>query len=155
LLALNAAIEAARAGEAGRGFAVVADEVRNLARRTQQSTEEIESLIGALQRGTQQVAGVLQESQVLTEGSVERARKAGDSLASINQKVSNIQSMNQQIAAAAEQQGAVAEEIGRSIINVRDVAEQTATASDETAKSSAELARLGGQLQLLVSRFRV
>ncbi|HBZ94262.1 MAG TPA: methyl-accepting chemotaxis protein, partial [Pseudomonas sp.] len=65
------------------------------------------------------------------------------------------QSMNQQIAAAAEQQGAVAEEIGRSIINVRDVAEQTATASDETAKSSAELARLGGQLQLLVSRFRV
>ena len=155
LLALNAAIEAARAGEAGRGFAVVADEVRNLARRTQQSTEEIESLIGALQRGTQQVASVLQESRGLTEGSVGLARKAGDALVVINQKVSNIQSMNQQIAAAAEQQGAVAEEIGRSVINVRDVAEQTAEASEETAASSVELARLGNHLQTLVSRFRI
>ncbi len=155
LLALNAAIEAARAGEAGRGFAVVADEVRGLARRTQQSTEEIESLIAALQRGTQQVASVMHESRSLTEGSVALARKAGDALEVINHKVSNIQSMNQQIAAAAEQQGAVAEEIGRSVLNVRDVAEQTATASEETAKSSAELARLGNQLQSLVSRFRV
>ena len=155
LLALNAAIEAARAGEAGRGFAVVADEVRNLARRTQQSTEEIESLIGALQRGTQQVASVLQESRSLTEGSVGLARKAGDALVVINQKVSNIQSMNQQIAAAAEQQGAVAEEIGRSVVNVRDVAEQTAEASEETAASSVELARLGNHLQTLVNRFRV
>jgi len=155
LLALNAAIEAARAGDAGRGFAVVADEVRGLARRTQQSTEEIETLIAALQRGTQQVASVMQESRSLTEGSVALARKAGDALGVINHKVSNIQSMNQQIAAAAEQQGAVAEEIGRSVLNVRDVAEQTATASDETAKSSAELARLGNQLQSMVSRFRV
>ncbi|QFT23250.1 Methyl-accepting chemotaxis protein McpS [Pseudomonas sp. THAF187a] len=155
LLALNAAIEAARAGEAGRGFAVVADEVRGLARRTQQSTEEIEALIGALQRGTQQVAGVLAESRGLTEGSVELARKAGSALGVINQKVSNIQSMNQQIAAAAEQQGAVAEEIGRSVLNVRDVAEQTAAASEETAASSVELARLGNHLQVLVSRFRV
>ncbi|WP_372239697.1 methyl-accepting chemotaxis protein [Pseudomonas sp. 8Z] len=155
LLALNAAIEAARAGEAGRGFAVVADEVRNLARRTQQSTEEIETLIGALQRGTQQVANVLQESRSLTEGSVGLARKAGEALVVINQKVSNIQSMNQQIAAAAEQQGAVAEEIGRSVVSVRDVAEQTAEASEETAASSVELARLGGHLQSLVNRFRV
>ena len=155
LLALNAAIEAARAGEAGRGFAVVADEVRNLARRTQQSTEEIESLIGALQRGTQQVADVLDDSRSLTEDSVELARKAGSALGVINQKVSNIQSMNQQIAAAAEQQGAVAEEIGRSVLNVRDVAEQTAAASEETAASSVELARLGNHLQTLVSRFRV
>ena len=155
LLALNAAIEAARAGDAGRGFAVVADEVRGLARRTQQSTEEIEALIGALQRGTQQVAGVLAESRGLTEGSVELARKAGSALGVINQKVSNIQSMNQQIAAAAEQQGAVAEEIGRSVLNVRDVAEQTAAASEETAASSVERARLGNHLQVLVSRFRV
>ena len=155
LLALNAAIEAARAGEAGRGFAVVADEVRGLAQRTQKSTEEIEALIGALQRGTQQVAGVLAESRGLTEGSVELARKAGSALGVINQKVSNIQSMNQQIAAAAEQQGAVAEEIGRSVLNVRDVAEQTAAASEETAASSVERARLGNHLQVLVSRFRV
>ncbi len=129
--------------------------MRGLARRTQQSTEEIEALIGALQRGTQQVAGVLAESRGLTEGSVELARKAGSALGVINQKVSNIQSMNQQIAAAAEQQGAVAEEIGRSVLNVRDVAEQTAAASEETAASSVELARLGNHLQVLVSRFRV
>nr|WP_085578367.1 MULTISPECIES: methyl-accepting chemotaxis protein [unclassified Pseudomonas] len=155
LLALNAAIEAARAGEAGRGFAVVADEVRGLAQRTQKSTEEIEGLVAGLQNGTQQVAAVMNNSRALTDSSVALTRKAGDSLENITRTVSNIQSMNQQIAAAAEQQSAVAEEISRSIINVRDVSEQTAAASDETAASSVELARLGGQLQQMVSHFRV
>ena len=155
LLALNAAIEAARAGEAGRGFAVVADEVRGLAQRTQKSTEEIEGLVAGLQNGTQQVAAVMNNSRSLTDSSVELTRKAGVSLENITRTVSNIQSMNQQIAAAAEEQSAVAEEISRSIINVRNVSEQTATASDETAKSSVELARLGSQLQQMVSHFRV
>ncbi|TBV11156.1 methyl-accepting chemotaxis protein [Stutzerimonas kirkiae] len=155
LLALNAAIEAARAGEAGRGFAVVADEVRGLAQRTQKSTEEIEALILGLQQVTQQVATIMSSSRDLTASSVVLAREAGESLGGITRTVSNIQAMNQQIAAAAEEQSSVAEEISRSVVSVRDVSEQTAAANEETAASSVELARLGNELQMMVSHFKV
>lgn len=155
LLALNAAIEAARAGEAGRGFAVVADEVRSLALRTQRSTEEIESLVAGVQSGTHAVASGMESSQLLGESSVEFTHRAVIALENITSKVSIIQAMNQQIATAAEQQSAVAEEINRSVINVRDISEQTASTCEETASSSTELARLGHELERLVGRFKV
>ena len=155
LLALNAAIEAARAGEAGQGFAVVADEVRSLARRTQPSAEEIEELIGGLHRGTQQAADIMDYSRTLTDNSVGLTRNAGDALTEIARTVAIIQEMNPQIAAAAEEQSAVAEEINRSVLKVRDASEQTAAASEQTAAASIELARLGTDLQQCVGRFKI
>ncbi|MBD8148037.1 methyl-accepting chemotaxis protein [Pseudomonas fluorescens] len=155
LLALNAAIEAARAGSAGQGFAVVADEVRSLAQRTQESAEEIEGLILGLHNGTQQVADIMDSSRSLTDNSVALTRDAGEALAAIARTVSVIQEMNPQIAAAAEQQSAVAEEINRSVLKVRDVSEQTAAASEETAAASVQLTRLSVDLQTLVAKFKL
>jgi methyl-accepting chemotaxis protein len=155
LLALNAAIEAARAGSAGEGFAVVADEVRSLAQRTQESAEEIEGLILGLHTGTQRVADIMDSSRSLTDNSVGLTRDAGDALAAIARTVSIIQEMNPQIAAAAEQQSAVTEEINRSVLKVRDVTEQTAAASEETAAASVQLTKLSLDLQALVGRFQL
>nr|WP_322941298.1 methyl-accepting chemotaxis protein [Pseudomonas sp. s4] len=154
LLALNAAIEAARAGEQGRGFAVVADEVRALAKRAQDSTEEIESLIAGLQRMAKGAVQQMDSSRDLTRRTVELAGEAGDALGRITQAVSTIEQMNQQIAAAAEEQSAVAEAINESVTRVRDIGEQSASATQQTAASSAELARLGVELQALVRQFR-
>ena len=155
LLALNAAIEAARAGNAGEGFAVVADEVRSLAQRTQESAEEIEGLIQSLHTGTQQVADIMDNSRNLTDDSVALTRNAGDALVAIARTVAVIQEMNPQIAAAAEEQSAVAEEINRSVLKVRDVSVQTAAASEETAAASVQLTRLSQELQALVGKFRL
>ncbi|GLZ86993.1 methyl-accepting chemotaxis protein [Metapseudomonas resinovorans] len=154
LLALNAAIEAARAGDQGRGFAVVADEVRALARRTHDSTEEIEGLIAGLQRMARGAVEQMGSSRSLTQRTVDLAAQAGDALARITQAVSTIEQMNQQIAAAAEEQSSVAENISESVTRVRDIGEQSTSASQQTAASSAELARLGGELQDLVAQFR-
>ncbi|WP_374761371.1 methyl-accepting chemotaxis protein [Pseudomonas sp. sp1636] len=154
LLALNAAIEAARAGDQGRGFAVVADEVRALARRTHDSTAEIEGLIASLQRMAGGAVEQMESSRTLTRHAVTLVGQAGDALGRITQAVSTIEQMNQQIAAAAEEQSAVADSISESVTRVRDIGEQSARASEQTAVSSAELARLGGELQGLVAQFR-
>ncbi len=155
LLALNAAIEAARAGEKGRGFAVVADEVRSLAQRTQNSTTEIEVLIHALQQGTGAASGLMDASLQRTEGTVVLARQAEQALVEINQSIATIEQMSQQISTAAEQQSAVTDEINRSVLSVRDIAEQSASATEQSAASTVELARLGGDLQSMVARFKI
>nr|WP_298114938.1 methyl-accepting chemotaxis protein [uncultured Pseudomonas sp.] len=155
LLALNAAIEAARAGEQGRGFAVVADEVRNLAQKTQKATEEIQSMIQQLQQGTRDVVKVMEDSQRKTEISVQQASAADEALGSITQAVSVINDMNTQIASAAEQQSAVAEDINRNVSNIGQVANEVASGADEASQASAELTQLAEQQRRLINQFRV
>lgn len=155
LLALNAAIEAARAGEQGRGFAVVADEVRNLAQKTQQATEEIQTMIQQLQQGTRDVVKVMEDSQSKTEISVKQASQAAEALQSITQAVSVINDMNTQIASAAEEQSAVAEDINRNVTNIGQVANEVAGGADEASQASAELTKLAEQQRRLINQFKV
>ncbi len=155
LLALNAAIEAARAGEQGRGFAVVADEVRNLAQKTQQATQEIQSMIQNLQSGTRDVVKVMEDSQSKTAISVQQASEAAHALESITQAVSVINDMNTQIASAAEQQSAVAEDINRNVTNIGQVANEVAGGAEEASQASAELTRLAEQQRRLINQFKV
>ncbi|MBE7375988.1 methyl-accepting chemotaxis protein [Pseudomonas sp. AL-54] len=155
LLALNAAIEAARAGEQGRGFAVVADEVRNLAQKTQQATGEIQHMIQQLQNGTRDVVSVMEQSQSRTRHSVEQASAAAQALQAITQAVSQINDMNNQIASAAEEQSAVAEDINRNVANIGLVAQQVAGGAEEASQASADLTRLAEQQRRLINQFRV
>lgn len=155
LLALNAAIEAARAGEQGRGFAVVADEVRTLASRTQQSTEEINDMIGRLQGDAHDAVKAIDDSKSQADVGVSSAKKAGESLDTITASITNINDMNMQIASAADEQSAVAEEINKNIISINDVAEESATAANQTSNASQEMAALADDLQTLVSRFKI
>jgi methyl-accepting chemotaxis protein len=155
LLALNAAIEAARAGEQGRGFAVVADEVRNLAQKTQQATEEIQTMIQQLQQGTRDVVRVMEDSQHRTDESVQHAAKAAQALETITQAVSVINDMNTQIASAAEEQSAVADDINRNVINIGQVANEVAGGADESSAASADLTKLAEQQRRLINQFKV
>lgn len=154
LLALNAAIEAARAGEQGRGFAVVADEVRTLASRTQQSTAEIQGIIEQLQIRATDAVRVMEASRGQARVSVEEVVQAGDALDAITRSVGAINDLNAQIAAAAEEQSAVAEEINRNIVTISQVADQTSQGAQQTASASEQLARLAEQLQSMAGEFR-
>ena len=155
LLALNAAIEAARAGEAGRGFAVVADEVRNLARRTQESVEETRLVIEQLQTGTEEVVSSMGNSYRQAQGSVEQVGEAVTALRQIGDAVTVISDMNLQIASAAEEQSAVAEEINNNVATIRDVTESLSEQANESARVSQALNSLANQQQGLMDQFRV
>ena len=154
LLALNAAIEAARAGEMGRGFAVVADEVRNLAKRVQDSTDEITSMIGTLQAGTRDAVEFMQESTLKADDCVRAAHEAGDALAAITGAVAQMRESNTQIAVAAQQQSQVAEEMTRSVIGIRDVTEQTVQQTVASATTSSQLAELAGELSKAIRQLK-
>ncbi|WP_296232780.1 methyl-accepting chemotaxis protein [uncultured Pseudomonas sp.] len=155
LLALNAAIEAARAGDAGRGFAVVADEVRALAHRTQQSTQEIEQMIGGIQSGTDRAVSAMQSSNGRARSTLEVAQAAGVALEQITQAISSINERNLVIASASEEQAQVAREVDRNLVNIRDLSMQTSAGANQTSAASQELSRLAVDLNNLVARFKV
>ena len=155
LLALNAAIEAARAGEQGRGFAVVADEVRLLAQRTQQSTQEIEQMIGGIQQGTDQAVNAMRHSNERARTTLDVARAAGEALDLIARSITEINERNLLIASASEEQASVAREVDRNLVNIRDLSLQTSAGANQTSASSQELSRLAVELNSMVSRFRL
>nr|WP_312996991.1 methyl-accepting chemotaxis protein [Pseudomonas sp.] len=155
LLALNAAIEAARAGDAGRGFAVVADEVRALAHRTQQSTQEIEQMIGGIQQGTDSAVNSMQQSNARARSTLELAKGAGSALEEIASAFTLINERNLVIASASEEQAAVAREVDRNLMNIRDLAMQTSAGANQTSAASQDLSRLAVDLNGMVARFSV
>ncbi|MCA1930455.1 methyl-accepting chemotaxis protein [Rheinheimera sp.] len=155
LLALNAAIEAARAGEAGRGFAVVADEVRALAHRTQLSTREIELIVTQIRTETGNAVDAMQQSSLTAEEALKVSTAAGLALATITDQINKINDSNLVIASAAEEQAKVAREVDRNIVNISDLATQSAAGANQTSASAHELSRLAIDLNELVTRFKL
>lgn len=155
LLALNAAIEAARAGDQGRGFAVVADEVRTLAKRTQDSTEEIQQMIQRLQHGSREAMSMMEQGTEQAKLSVEKAQLAGDALQQIITCVDEINSMNTQIATAAEEQSSVTEEINKNILSISDISDQTAAGAEQSSAATSELANLAESMQQEIERYKI
>jgi methyl-accepting chemotaxis protein len=153
LLALNAAIEAARAGEAGRGFAVVADEVRALAHRTAQSTTEIEQMVAGIQTRTGDAVQSMSRNTDSTRSTLSLANSAGDALELITEAISQINERNLVIASASEEQAQVSREVDRNLVNIRDLAAQTAAGANQTSAASHELSRLAVDLKAMVTRF--
>lgn len=155
LLALNAAIEAARAGESGRGFAVVADEVRLLAARTQSSTQEIQTIIEALQAQSGLANDSMQSSLDMLELNKELTAKAGDALIGITESITAINDMNTQVATAAEEQSQVTQDINRNVVNMSELVNQNVTGISQSASASSELSRLAEEQKQQLSFFKL